>query len=41
MKITLRQIEIFLNVVERGHLTQVAKSMGLSQSAVSMSIKEL
>ena len=41
MKITLRQIEIFLNVVEEGHLTNVAKKMGLSQSAVSMSIKEL
>jgi len=41
MKITLRQIEIFINVVEVGHLTKVAKSMGLSQSAVSMSIKEL
>ena len=41
MKITLRQIEIFLNVVKSGHLTNVAKSMKLSQSAVSMSIKEL
>jgi len=41
MNITLRQIEIFLNVVEIGHLTKVAKFMGLSQSAVSMSIKEL
>lgn len=41
MKITLRQIEIFLNVVEIGHLSNVAKKMGLSQSAVSMSIKEL
>ncbi len=41
MKITLRQIEIFLNVVEEGHLTNVAKDMGLSQSAISMSIKEL
>ena len=41
MKLTLRQIEIFLNVVEQGHLTNVAKSMGLSQSAISMSIKEL
>ncbi|SHO80542.1 Transcriptional regulator, LysR family [hydrothermal vent metagenome] len=41
MNITLRQIEIFLNVVEVGHLTKVAKSMRLSQSAVSMSIKEL
>ncbi len=41
MRLTLRQIEIFLNVVELGHLTNVAKKMGLSQSAVSMSIKEL
>lgn len=41
MKITLRQIEIFLNVVVSGHLTNVAKEMNLSQSAVSMSIKEL
>jgi len=41
MKITLRQIDIFLNVVETGHLTKVAKYMKLSQSAISMSIKEL
>ena len=41
MKITLRQIEIFLNVVKEGHLTNVAKQMNLSQSAISMSIKEL
>ncbi len=41
MRITLRQIEIFLNVVKSGHLTNVAKEMGLSQSAISMSIKEL
>jgi DNA-binding transcriptional LysR family regulator len=41
MKITLRQMEIFLNVVNSGHLTNVAKEMKLSQSAVSMSIKEL
>ena len=41
MKLTLRQIEIFLNVVASGHLTNVAKSMNLSQSAISMSIKEL
>ena len=41
MKLTLRQMEIFLNVVKAGHLTNVAKAMGLSQSAVSMSIKEL
>jgi len=41
MKMTLRQIEIFLNVVAEGHLTNVAKQMRLSQSAISMSIKEL
>lgn len=40
-KLTLRQIEIFLNVVKAGHLTNVAKAMGLSQSAISMAIKEL
>jgi len=41
MKLTLRQMEIFLNVVTSGHLTNVAKEMHLSQSAISMSIKEL
>ncbi len=41
MKISLRQIEIFLNVVDSQNLTKVAKELGLSQSAVSMSIKEL
>ncbi len=41
MRLTLRQMEIFLNVVREGHLTNVAKGMGLSQSAISMSIKEL
>jgi len=41
MKLTLRQMEIFLNVVSSGHLTNVAKEMSLSQSAISMSIKEL
>jgi len=41
MKLTLRQMEIFLNVVKSGHLTNVAKEMSLSQSAISMSIKEL
>ena len=34
-------MEIFLNVVSSGHLTNVAKEMKLSQSAVSMSIKEM
>ncbi|MBD3790413.1 MAG: LysR family transcriptional regulator [Campylobacterales bacterium] len=41
MKLTLRQMEIFLNVVASGHLTNVARDMKLSQSAISMSIKEL
>ena len=41
MKITLRQMEIFLEVAQMGHLTKVAEKLGLSQSAVSMSIKEL
>lgn len=41
MKITLRQMEIFLEVSKIGHLTQVANELGLSQSAVSMSLKEL
>jgi DNA-binding transcriptional LysR family regulator len=41
MKLTLRQMQIFLNVVSSGHLTNVAKEMKLSQSAISMSIKEL
>jgi len=41
MKISLRQIEIFLNVVASQNLTKVAKDLNLSQSAVSMSIKEL
>ena len=41
MKLTLRQMQIFLNVVKSGHLTNVAKDMNLSQSAISMSIKEM
>jgi len=41
MKISIRQIEIFLKVVDLQNLTKVAGDLGLSQSAVSMSIKEL
>ncbi len=41
MRLTLRQMEIFLNVVEQGSLTVVARKMKMSQSAISMSIKEL
>ncbi len=41
MRITLRQLELFIEVAKVGHLTQVAKQFGLSQSAVSMALKEL
>jgi len=41
MRITLRQLELFIEVAKVGHLTQVAKRFGLSQSAVSMALKEL
>jgi DNA-binding transcriptional LysR family regulator len=41
MRISIRQIEIFLKVVDLQNLTKVAKNLELSQSAVSMSIKEL
>ena len=41
MRISIRQIEIFLKVVELQNLTRVAGDLNLSQSAVSMSIKEL
>ena len=41
MSISIRQIEIFLKVVDLENLTKVAKDLNLSQSAVSMSIKEL
>ena len=38
---TLRQLELFLALVQTPHLGQVAKNNGLSQSAVSMAIKSL
>lgn len=41
MKITIRQMEIFLEVAKIGHLTKVAQDLGMSQSAISMSIKEM
>jgi len=41
MRITLRQLELFIEVAKMGHLTHVAKQFGLSQSAVSMALKEL
>lgn len=41
MQITLRQVEIFLAVVDHGNTTQAAKAINLSQSAVSMALNEL
>ncbi|MBU3916274.1 LysR family transcriptional regulator [bacterium] len=38
---TLRQMEIFLNLAQNPHLGKVAESIGLTQSAVSMAIKSL
>ncbi len=38
---TLRQLELFLALVKTPHLSQVANDFGLTQSAVSMSIKAL
>jgi DNA-binding transcriptional LysR family regulator len=41
MNITLRQLEIFLELARNPHLGRVAESIGLTQSAVSMAIKSL
>ncbi len=41
MNITLRQLEIFLELARNPHLGRVADSIGLTQSAVSMAIKSL
>jgi len=41
MQITLRQVEIFLAVVDAGNMTHAAKTISLSQSAISMALKEL
>ncbi|BCS54345.1 LysR substrate-binding domain-containing protein [Geobacter sp. SVR] len=41
MTITLRQLEIFANVAEGGHVTQASTRLLLTQSAVSMAIAEL
>jgi len=41
MRLTLRQLELFLALVKTPHLSQVAKDFDLTQSAVSMSIKSL
>lgn len=39
--VTLRQIEIFVHIAKTGNLTVAAKDLSLSQSAASMSLKEL
>ncbi len=41
MNITLRQLEIFLELARNPHLGRVAECIGLTQSAVSMAIKSL
>ncbi len=41
MNLTLRQLEIFLQLAKNPHLGKVAESIGLTQSAVSMAIKSL
>ncbi|QQL43972.1 LysR family transcriptional regulator [Sulfuriroseicoccus oceanibius] len=41
MQITLRQVELFLAIVKAGNMTHAAKSIALSQSALSMALKEL
>lgn len=41
MKITLRQMEVFLSVVKTGSVSRSAEELLLSQSAVSMSLGEL
>ncbi len=41
MHMTLRQLELFLALTKRPHIGEVGKEVGLTQSAVSMSIKSL
>lgn len=41
MNLTLRQLEIFLELARNPHLGKVAEYIGLTQSAVSMAIKSL
>lgn len=41
MNLTLRQLEIFLQLAKNPHLGKVAENIGLTQSAVSMAIKSL
>ncbi len=41
MNFTLRQLEIFLTITKAGSITQAAKYLNLSQSAVSSALKDL
>lgn len=41
MRMTLRQLELFLALAKRPHIGEVGKEVGLTQSAVSMAIKSL
>lgn len=37
----LRSLQVFVSVCEKGNMTEAARSLGITQSAVSQSIKEL
>jgi DNA-binding transcriptional LysR family regulator len=41
MSITLRQLEIFLSVVEEQHVTRASKKLFITQSAVSLALNEM
>jgi len=41
MRITLRQLEVFLAIAHHENVTRAAESLGLSQSAASTALKEL
>ena len=41
MKITLRQLEIFVVIASRGHVTRAAETVAMTQSAASMALAEL
>ncbi len=41
MKFSLRQLEVFLEIADRGNITKAAKHLSMSQSAASDALKEL
>ncbi|SPY94422.1 putative DNA-binding transcriptional regulator [Proteus mirabilis] len=41
MRITLRQLEVFTEVLKSGSTTQASQQLALSQSAVSASLTDL